>query len=150
MIWRRLSKKEKEELKSLKERLELKLQEADYSEDLKKYWMKKGGEYAELFQRSSSCVEGRNGMLSLYYHRFHRLNIRSLKALTVVHNFHTRRADNTTAAERLFGCKHEFFFESLVANVRIPGRPQQQYHDQNKRQLGWEKRLSAQKSQLVG
>ena len=146
MIWRRLQKKQKEELKFLREGLERRLQDAVYSEELKSFWMKKGREYAELFQRSSSCVEGRNGMLSLYYHRFHRLNIRSLKALTVVHNFHTRRTDDTTAAERLFGCKHENLFDSLAANVRIPGRPQQQHHDIKRRQMGWQKRLAAQDS----
>ena len=133
----------------LKEELEHKLRDAPYSEELKKYWTNKGKECAELFQRSSSCVEGRNGMLSLYYHRFHRLNTRSLKALTVVHNFHTRRTDNTTAAERLFGSKHESLFESLVKNVNIPGKPQQQHHDLERRQEGWKKRQTSQKKQLA-
>ena len=99
---------------------------------------------AETFQRSSSCVEGRNGVLSLNYHRFHRLNERALKALTIVHNFDTKRKDGTTAAERFFGAKHENLFESLVANVRIPGKPKQQHHDKQKRFLGWEKRRAAQ------
>ena len=98
---------------------------------------------AEIFQRSSSCVEGRNGVLSLNYHRFHRLNERALKALTIVHNFDTRRKDGTTAAERFFGIKHENLFDSLVADVRIPGKPKQQHHDEKKRLLGWEKRRAA-------
>ena len=107
---------------------------------MKQKLMKKAQEMAEKFQRSSSCVEGRNGMLSLNYHRSHRLNERTLKALTIVHNFDTRRCDGTTAAERFFEATHESLFDSLVANVRIPGRPQQQYHDIEKRLLGWEKR----------
>ncbi len=31
-------------------------------------------ECAQIFQRSSSCVEGRNGHLSLYHHSLHRLS----------------------------------------------------------------------------
>ena len=143
MMWRRLPKKMREELTPLKTSLEARLKEASYSEAQKNEWMLKSKELAEIYQRSSSCVEGRNGMLSLYYHRFHRLNVRGLKALTVVHNFHTRRADGTTAAERLFNSKHEDLFESLVANVSIPGRPRQQHHDLQKRQLGRQNRLVA-------
>lgn len=143
MIWRRLQRKIREELKPLKESLESKLREAHYPEELKTQWLKMGQECSNMFQRSSSCVEGRNGLLSLYHHRFHRLNTRSLKALTTVHNFHTKRADKTTAAERFFSRKHESLFESLVKNVRIPGRPQKQYHDLKKRLIGREKRMVA-------
>lgn len=143
VTWRRLPKKERDKLKLLKEDLERRFDEAIYSEDQKKIWMKEGEECAGLFQRSSSCVEGRNGMLSLYYHRFHRLNIRSLKALTVVHNFHIERSDNTTAAERLFGAKHQNLFESLLEKVRIPGRSRKQHHDPQKRLIGREKRVAA-------
>jgi len=143
MIWRRLQRQAKDELKPLKKSLEDRLREAYYQEELKKQWLKVGQECAEMFQRSSLCVEGRNGLLSLYHHRFHRINIRSLKALTVIHNFHTKRRDDTTAAERFFGCKHENLFESLVKNIRIPGRPQRQHHDPEKRLLGWGKRLTA-------
>ena len=37
----------------------------------------------------------------------------------------------------------EDLFESLVANVSIPGRPRQQHHDLQKRQLGRQNRLVA-------
>jgi Family of unknown function (DUF6399) len=143
VIWRRLPRKSKEENKQLLQRLEARARDAPCPEDLKEELMKKGREMAEVFQRSSSCVEGRNGVLSLNYHRFHRLNERALKALTIVHNFDTRRKDGTTAAERFFGVKHDNLFDSLVVNVRIPGKPKQQYHDPEKRQLGWEKRRAA-------
>jgi len=143
MIWRRLQRKQREELTPLRESLERRFGESLYAEELKNRWVEVGRECAERFQRSSSCVEGRNGLLSLYHHRFHRLNTRSLKALTIVHNFHTKREDGTTAAERFFSCKHENLFEFLVSNTRIPGRPQKQYHDPKKRSAGWEKRRAA-------
>ncbi len=78
---------------------------------------------ADLFQRSSSCVEGRNGQLSLHHHGRHRLSDRKLAALTAVHNLHIRRPDGTTAAERLFGRTHPALFEQLLLRVPLPPRP---------------------------
>ena len=140
MIWKRLKGAQRKELQPLMNSLEAKMQEGNWNSEIKEEWMKRGKELAESFQRSSSCVEGRNGVLSLYHHRFHRLNERSLKALTIVHNFHIKRSDQTTAAERFFGMKHDDLFESLVQNVKIPGKPKKQYHDPEKRQLGRLKR----------
>ncbi len=59
-------------------------------------------ECVNLFQRSSSCVEGRNGQLALRHHNLHRLNDRTLGALTTIHNFYIKRNDGTIAAERFF------------------------------------------------
>ena len=80
-------------------------------------------ECADLFQRSSSCVEGRNGRLSLQHHGFHHLSDRKLGALTIVHNYYIKRDDGTTAAERFFGAKPKDLFEFLLTNVDLPGRP---------------------------
>lgn len=82
-------------------------------------------ECACLFQRSSSCVEGRNGQLSLRHHSFHRLSNRKLSALTAVHHFFITRKDGTTAAERFFDTKPKAIFEFLLDNVDLPGRPAQ-------------------------
>lgn len=82
-------------------------------------------ECASLFQRSSSCVEGRNGQLSLRHHSFHRLSDRKLAALTCVHNFFIKRKDGTTAAERFFNAKPRAMFEFLLEKVDLPGRPAQ-------------------------
>jgi hypothetical protein len=81
------------------------------------------GECADLFQRSSSCVEGRNGQLSLHHHGRHRLSDRKLAALTAVHNFYIRRADGTTAAGRFFGRAHPSLFELAITRVSLPPRP---------------------------
>ena len=80
-------------------------------------------ECAHLFQRSSSCVEGRNGQLALHHHSRHRLSDRKLAALTTVHNFHTQRTDGTTAAQRFFGQTPQTLFDSLVQKLELPGRP---------------------------
>lgn len=78
---------------------------------------------AQLFQRSSSCVEGRNGQLSLHHHSRHRLSDRKLAALTTVHNYLIQRPDGTTAAERFFGQRPACLFEAVLSQVRLPGRP---------------------------
>jgi hypothetical protein len=81
------------------------------------------GECADRFQRSSSAVEGRNGQLSLHHHGRHRLSDRKLAALTAVHNYHIRRADGTTAAERFFGRTHETLFAQVLKRMPLPPRP---------------------------
>jgi hypothetical protein len=78
---------------------------------------------AELFQRSSSCVEGRNGQLALRHHHLHQLRPRKLKVLTILHNYLIRRPDGTTAAERFFGAKPQDLFEYVLDRLDVPARP---------------------------
>jgi hypothetical protein len=78
-----------------------------------------------LFVRASSCVEGRNGRLSLYHHGQGRLRDGHLRALTAVHNFVAERADGTTAAERFFGSKPRPLFEWLLERMPELPRPAQ-------------------------
>ena len=80
-------------------------------------------ECAQLFQRSSSCVEGRNGQLALRHHSLHRLSHRKLTALTTVHNYGVKRPDGTTPAERFYGAKPGDLFEWILERVDLPGRP---------------------------
>jgi len=78
---------------------------------------------ADLFQRSSSCVEGRNGHLALKHHALHHFTPRKLRALTVLHNYVMRRADGTTAAERFFGAAPRDCFAWLLDRLAVPARP---------------------------
>lgn len=80
-------------------------------------------ESSQLFQRSSSCVEGRNGQLSLLHHSLHRLTNSKLSALTTVHNFFTKRDDGSTAAQRFFGNKPKDLFLHLLDSIDLPSRP---------------------------
>jgi len=57
---------------------------------------------AQVFQRSSSCVEGRNGVLSFRHHELHNIGERKRLVLTALHNYFIIRTDRTTAAERFF------------------------------------------------
>ena len=76
---------------------------------------------AGLFQRSSSCVEGRNGRLSLQHHGHSRVREGRLRALTVIHNYLVKRPDGTTAAQRFFGQTHKDLFSWLLE--RMPDLP---------------------------
>ena len=78
---------------------------------------------AEIFQRSSSCVEGRNGALSLYHHAGRSLTPRRLRALQIIHNFGIQRSDGTTAAERLTRLRQPDLFEWLLERQPLPVRP---------------------------
>ncbi|MFH1153690.1 MAG: DUF6399 domain-containing protein [Pseudomonadota bacterium] len=59
------------------------------------------------------------------HHGFHRLCNRKLAALTSVHNYHIRRRNGTTSAERFFGTKPRKTFELLLRNIDLPGSPAQ-------------------------
>src|SRR5712692_161757 len=79
---------------------------------------------AEVFQRSSSNVEGRNGYLSLRNHQLRGLDHpRKRACLPAIHNFFLTRADGTTAAERFFGPKPRSLFATILASVEIPPAP---------------------------
>ena len=84
----------------------------------------KAATLAEVFQRSSSNVEGRNGYLSLRNHQLRGLDHpRKRACLTAVHNFFLTRADGTTAAERFFGQKPRSMFAAILASVELPPAP---------------------------
>jgi hypothetical protein len=118
-----------EERKRLKELAERLLKEAwqaggalaSLPEEEKEEVRRVATQCAGLFSRSSSCVEGRNGRLSLHRHGQGRLSEAKLKALTAVHNYVARRADGTTAAERFFGAKPRDAFAWLLQ--RLPDLP---------------------------
>lgn len=80
-------------------------------------------ECADLFQCSSSSVEGRNGQLALHHHGRHRLSDRKLAALTAVHNYFIQRPDGTTAAQRFFGRPPAPMFEQILERLPLPPRP---------------------------
>jgi len=96
---------------------------SEYTENDIKILEKAAEECAQIFQRSSSCVEGRNAQLSLRHHGIHKLSDRVLKAQTIVHNYYRRNRDGTTPAERFFEAKHIDLFEWLLEKMDYPVRP---------------------------
>jgi len=82
-------------------------------------------ECAGWFQRSSSCVEGRNGELALSEHARRGLSEKRLRALTVVANYAVYDETGTTAAQRFFGQAHADLFQWLFDHMPLPRRPKQ-------------------------
>jgi hypothetical protein len=79
---------------------------------------------AEVLQRSSANVEGRNVYLSLSNHPLRGLDHpRKRACLTAVHNFFLTRPDGTTAAARFVGQKPRCRFTAILASVAIPPAP---------------------------
>jgi hypothetical protein len=70
-----------------------------------------------VFQRASSAVEGRNGVLAQLHHNQRGLPKRRYKVWTVLHNFDCRAADGTTPASRFF--RHAFpdLFETVLEKI---------------------------------
>lgn len=77
------------------------------------------------FQRASSQTEGRNGYLAFINHAHRGIPKERLKALTVIHNYDIRRADNSTPARRLFNREFPDLFEFLCQNVTGFKEPKQ-------------------------
>ena len=96
-----------EPLRELAERLRTPLFEpggafAELSEAQQTQLNQQAKELAEVFQRSSSNVEGRNGYLSLRNHQLRGLDRpRKRACLTTVHNFFLTRADGDRKSTRL-------------------------------------------------
>ena len=118
-----------EPLRELAERLRTPLFEpggmlAALSEAQQSQLTQQAKELAEVFQRSSSNVEGRNGYLSLRNHQLRGLDRpRKRECLTAIHNFFLTRTDGTTAAQRFFGQQPRSMFAAILASVEIPPAP---------------------------
>lgn len=97
---------------------------AELSESKQSELRQQAKELAEVFQRSSSNVEGRNGYLSLRNHQLRGLDRpRKRECLTAIHNFFLTRTDGTTAAERFFGQKPRSMFAAIMDAVDLPPAP---------------------------
>ena len=77
-------------------------------------WMDWAQWMSAKYQRTSSAVEGRNGYLSGLHHAGRGLSAQTLKVLTIIHNFDLKRADGTTAAQRLFDYRFPDLFDWVV------------------------------------
>lgn len=118
-----------EPLRELAERLRAPLGEpggtfGQLSAEAQEQLHQKAKTLADVFQRSSSNVEGRNGYLSFRNHQLRGLDLpRKRECLTAIHNFFLTRPDGTTAAERFFGQKPRSMFAAILASVELPPAP---------------------------
>ena len=88
-------------------------------------WQAWATERVKAFQRASSAVEGRNGLLSQLHHNQRGLPKQRYKVWTVLHNFDCRAADGTTPASRFFRQEFPDLFETVLSHVENLPRPRQ-------------------------
>jgi len=69
------------------------------------------------FQRASSAVEGRNGVLAQLHHNQRGLPKQRYKVWTSLHNFDCRAPDGTTPAARFFRRTFPDLFETVVSHI---------------------------------
>jgi Family of unknown function (DUF6399) len=132
VYWRQASRrgrdaKHRQELRKVAQRCQ-EAAEADplwkgMSKDQRQEMLALAEESAGRWVRSSSCVEGRNGVLRLRHHGRQGLSEKALATLTVLHNYWIQRPDGTTAAERFFGKQPDDLFEWLLKRFPEVPRP---------------------------
>ena len=82
-------------------------------------WQAWATDRVKAFQRASSAVEGRNGMLSQLHHHQRGLPKRRYKVWTVLHNFDCHAADGTTPASRFFRRTFPELFETVLSHSEV-------------------------------
>jgi hypothetical protein len=90
---------------------------AQIDDSQRQHWVAWGQWMVAKYQRTSSAVEGRNGYLSRLHHAGRGFAAQTLQVLTIIHNFDLKRADGTTAAQRLFNRPFPDLFESVVDSM---------------------------------
>jgi Family of unknown function (DUF6399) len=90
-------------------------------------WQAWATERVKAFQRASSAVEGRNGVLAQLHHHQRGLPKRRYNVWTVLHNFDCRAADGTTPAARFFRREFPDLFETVLSYVDDLPRPRQRH-----------------------
>jgi hypothetical protein len=91
-------------------------------------WHTWATQQVQAFQRASSAVEGRNGMLAQLPHNQRGLPKRRDKVWTVLHNFDGRAGDGTPPASRFFKRTFPDLFETVLSEVNDLPRPRQRKH----------------------
>jgi hypothetical protein len=88
-------------------------------------WQAWATDRVKAFQRASSAVEGRNGVLSQLHHNQRGLPKQRYKVWTVLHNFDGRAADGTTPASRFFRRTFPDLFETVLSHIEVLPRSRQ-------------------------
>ena len=91
-------------------------------------WHTWATQQVHAFQRTSSAVEGRNGVLAQLHHNQRGLPKRRYKVWTVLHNFDCTHADGTTPAARFFRRAFPDLFETVLSNIDALPRPRKRNH----------------------
>jgi hypothetical protein len=92
-------------------------------------WQAWATERVKAFQRASSAVEGRNGVLSQLHHNQRGLPKQRYKVWTVLHNFDCHATDGTTPASRFFRWTFPDLFETVLSHIEVLPRARQRQEE---------------------
>ena len=91
--------------------------------DHKSEWQLWAEEMSQLFIRTTSAIEGRNGWLSQIHFNGRGLSVKRIKSQTAIHNYFLKRPDGTTACERLSQIKPDDMFEFILQRIGPMAQP---------------------------
>ena len=80
-------------------------------------WRSWAESMCNIFIRTSSAIEGRNGWISQIHFNGRGLSKDRIHSQTAIHNYFLKRSDNSTACERLSGIKPDDLFEFIIENI---------------------------------
>jgi hypothetical protein len=80
-------------------------------------WLAWAQNMTNIFLRTTSAVEGRNGWLTQMHFNGRGLTEKRIKSQTAIHNYFLKRDDCSTACERLTGEKPDDLFEFIMENI---------------------------------
>jgi len=92
-------------------------------ENKKSEWIKWAENMADMFIRTTSSIEGRNGWLSQIHFNGRGLSEMRVQSQAAIHNYYLKRSNETTACERLSGIKPDDMFEFIMQNIGSLPKP---------------------------
>jgi hypothetical protein len=126
-IYFKIQSKKSKSKKRLRETYEVAYQEAELkllshslaSELIKPPLMEWAKQMCRKYQRTTSPIEGRNGLLAGFNLNARGMTIEQLQSQTIIHNYWNKREDGTTAVERCFNFKPNLDpFEYIVDSMK--------------------------------
>lgn len=126
-IYFKIQSKKSKSKKRLRETYETVCQEAELKllshplaeELIKPPLMEWAKQICHKYQRTTSPIEGRNGLLAGFNLNARGMTIEQLQSQTIIHNYWNKREDGTTAVERCFNFKPDLDpFEFIVERMK--------------------------------
>jgi len=91
-------------------------------------WQAWATQRVQVFQRTSSAVEGRHGDVSPMHHNHRGLPRHRYKVWTIVHTFDCRAAEGTTPASRFLRRTFPDLFETVLSHINALPQPRRRKH----------------------
>ncbi len=98
-------------------------------------WWQWAEQMCQLFIRTTSAIEGRNGWLAQMHFNGRGLSEKRIQSQTAVHNYFLKRGDGTTACERLSGIKPDDLLTYILDNIDPLSQPRRRKNQESAKSL---------------